>query len=166
MKFLKRAPKTLRLIIPLLMLVIGLLCFYSYLAIREFKLAQTIPSPPVELVSEIERTGRDAICEDLIGMWSILGSLKTWEFRKDGRFIETQELKFSKAEDWMANYRIEYKYTCDDSMRTAEIPIPDTIGEPSQFLCCVTIRLGAISEDRMVIYNKYTDREAIVIVRE
>ena len=165
MKFVKQAPKTLRLIIPLLMLVIGLLCFYSYLAIREFTLAQTIPSPPVELVSEIERTGRDAICADLIGMWSILGSFKTWEFRKDGRFIETQELKFSKIDDWMGDYRIEGKYTCDDSMRTAKIPLSETIGEPSQTLCCLTIRLGVISEDGMVIYG-YRDPDASVIVRK
>lgn len=164
MKFLKQVPKILRLIIPLMMLVIGLLYFYSSLAIREINLALTIPSPPVELVSEIEITGRDAICADLIGMWSILGRFKTWEFRKDGRFIETQELKFTNIDGWIGDYRIESKYTCDDSMRTAKIPFPETMAEVGYVNCCSTIRLGAISEDRMVIYS--IDREAIVIVRK
>ncbi len=165
MKFLKQVPKTLRLIIPLLMLVIVLLCFYSYLTMREFNLAQTKTYPPVELVSEIKITGRDAICADLIGMWSILGSFKTWEFRKDGRFIETQELKFTKIDSWIGDYRIEGKYTCDDSVRAAVIPFPETMAELGYTNCCSTIRLGAISEDRMVIYM-YTDREAFVIVRK
>ena len=124
------------------MLVVGLLCFYIYQASRELTIALTIPSPPVELVSEIERTGRDAICTDLIGIWSILGSFKTWEFGKGGIFIESQELKLIKWEDWMANYRIEYQYTCDDSMRTAEIPIPDTIGEPGQFFMLYNNSIG------------------------
>ena len=166
MKFLKQAPKTLRLIIPLLMLVICVFCLYRYLAFREFMSAQTITSPPVELVSEIERTGRDAICADLIGIWSILGSFKTWEFRKDGRFIETQELKFMKMEHWMANYRIESKYTCDDSMRTAKIPFPETMAELGYVNCCSTVRLGAISEDRMLIYWHTDPDDANVIVRK
>jgi len=158
MKFIKKIPKLLRFIILLALLLIAL--FLIFLKIIGFAL-----EPTPNMISKIESTGRDATCADLIGKWSILGSPKTWEFGeievrtveiygvskliRDGKFVELIVL-------WN-DYRIEHPYTCDDYTRTAKIPMWDTAAPDYTAMCCLTTRLGAISEDRMVIYMGYGD---------
>ena len=107
------------------------------------------------MISRIESTGRDATCADLIGNWRVLGKFMTWEFREDGTF---------GVEGFLGDvYRIEHPYTCDDSTRTATIPFLDTCAPPNTAML-VTTRLGAISEDRMMIYTGNTDASDVYVM--
>jgi len=144
MKFIRKIPKLLRLII-LFLIVLALLLialFFVYLKIMGFTF-----EPTPNMISRIESTGRDATCADLIGTWSIRGDFKTWEFREDGTFVQD----YSVLDEW----DLIWSYTCDDSTRTAMIPLVDTAAPPNAPMCCATTLLGTISDDRMVIYMGY-----------
>ncbi len=138
MKFIKKIPKLLRFIILLALLLIAL--FFIFLKIMEFTL-----EPTPNMISRIESTGREATCGDLIGKWLIRGDFKTWEFREDGTFVQDYSV--------LDEFDLVYTYTCDDSTRTANIPFCGPGPSGCTVFCCITTRLGTISDDRMVIYE-------------
>jgi len=130
-------------------LLIAFLLFIVSLVIKSFSL------PDSNLMADIERTGRNATCVDLIGKWSFPGSSTTWEFTESGYFKERGNIFFS------ANFGGDY--SCDDKSARAKIPIYDY--QLDITFCCETIYLGKISTDGLIIFLG-SDRNALVIIRK
>lgn len=129
-------------------LLIVFLLFIASLVINSFSV------PDSNLMADIERTGRNATCIDLLGKWSFPGSSTTWEFTETGYFREGDNVFFS------ANFG--GAYSCDDKSARAEIPKYDYALDIA--FCCETIHLGKISTDGLIIFLG-SDRNALVIIR-
>ena len=142
MKFINKIPKLIRIIILLIILLALILITLIFVSWKNSGLTF---NPTPKMISRIESTGRDATCADLIGKWLIRGDFGTWEFREDGTFVGEQ--------NFFEEYRMVDRYTCDDSTKTANIPFCGPGESGCTVFCCITTRLGRISDDRMVIYE-------------
>ena len=150
MKFIKKLPKLLRLMILLIILLALILIALSFIWGKINGLIEPTPN----MISRFESTGRDATCADLIGKWLILGEATTWEFRENGTFV-VEGL-------FIDEYRMESRYTCNDSTRKAEIPFCGPGASGCTVFCCTTTRLGRISDDRMVIDTGVASRVHVI----
>jgi len=168
MNFKKKIPRLLRIIILLIILLVLILIAWYFIFLKINGLIE----PTHNMISRIESTGRDATCADLIGKWLILGEAKTWEFGEiEVRTVEINDVPklirdgtFVEEPAFFEGYGIEHPYTCDDSTRTAKIPFLDTCAPPNIATCCLTTRLGAISDDRMMIYTGDTDAKDVYVM--
>ena len=142
MKFIKKIPKLLRIIILLIFLLALILIASLFIQMKNIGFTF---EPTPNMISRIESAGRDATCADLIGKWSIRGDFMKWEFKEDGTFIGERT--------FFEEYRMVDRYTCDDSTKTANIPFCGPGESGCTVFCCITTRLGRISDDRMVIYE-------------
>lgn len=126
-----------------------LLLFFSSIFLIQFSDSCSV-SPDTETVSEIETTGRDAICLDLIGKWEFVGSSIRWEFTENGRFIEKQT-------NFLNNDSGDY--SCDETSRIVLVPqSDDDVGTyPYQ------VQLGKISDGQTIIFVGSKGRTEVII---
>lgn len=112
-----------------------------------------IPSVPLdaETVTEIESTGRDATCLDLIGTWEFMGSGLRWEFRDDGWYKESNTNFFNNDDSG--------EYSCDDISRIVLVPDTDEYVGTYPF----KVQIGKISNGRMVIFLGEKSRTDVIV---
>jgi len=104
-----------------------------------------------EISSEIERSGRDANCEDFIGRWYVLEFRDHWEVQANGKFTAKRGLS-----------RAWGNYSCDDTNRTYEVPYFGVDEWGTQ----MTNWLGLIHEDRMIVYIDEERTIPRILIRE
>ena len=107
-------------------------------------------SPDAETVLDIETTGLDATCKDLIGEWGFMGSSLRWEFREDGWFRETQTNFFNNNSG---------DFSCDEVSKMVLVPQSDDyVGtHPYQ------VKLGKISDGHMIIFVGSKGRTEVIV---
>ena len=134
----------------ILLFIIGWVAFLVLDSVLPPK--RNIPSQPLsEIISEIERSGRDANCEDFIGRWYVLEFRDHWEVQANGKFTAKRGLS-----------RAWGNYSCDDTNRTYKVPYFGVDEWGTQ----MTNWLGLIHEDRMIVYIDEERTIPRILIRE